>query len=92
MVQSTKAACYSEMEKNPSCISYGSVDMHNKPRIAQRLLCASWSMGLSHFTLLLQCNGSMLFSLLKYQGAFIMWKMSGLYLEASYYGLFGLSF
>ncbi len=64
------------MEKNPSCISYGSVDMHNRPRITKTLLCASWSMGLSHFTLLLQCKGSMLFSLLKYQGAFIVWNMS----------------
>lgn len=34
------------------------------------VLCASWSMGLSHFTLLFQCNGSMLFLLLKYQRCF----------------------
>jgi hypothetical protein len=35
------------MEKNPSCINFGSVDTHNKPKITQRLLRVSWSMGLS---------------------------------------------
>lgn len=78
------------MEKNSSCIGFKSVDMHNGPGIPWRLLCVSWWMGLNCFNLLLQCNGIMLFSLLRYQGTFIMWKISGPSLEASLYDLFGL--
>ncbi len=70
---------------------FGSINMHNGLGITQRLLCLSWSMGLNHFNLLLQCNGNMLFSLLGYQGAFIVWKIYGPSLEAPLYGLFGLN-
>jgi hypothetical protein len=70
---------------------FGNVNMHNGLGITKRLLCANWSMGLNHFNLLLQCNGSMLFSLAGYQGASIVWKMYGPSLEAPFYGLFGLN-